>query len=206
MNRACRSLEATSASSAKGRHARVSCVHTKTALGSNGRSAPLKAGSASSGPFFLPPAFPPAEPGAMPVRRSPAPGGLAPGAAPLAGGAAAAPGLAALAAGLTPAPVALLSVWLPPPCQTRVAAVSRRIALLGGAALAQAGAKSALVAELGAQGSGRVRRRAGQLTSFFLTDCSMQLWSCRLTSSHLSRCRAQAAESSLPFSSGVELV
>ena len=117
MNRACRSLEATSARSAKGRHARVSCAHTKTALGSNGRSAPLKAGSASSGPFFLPPALPPADPGAMPVRRSPAPGGLAPGAAPLAGGAAAAPGLAALAAGLTPAPVALLSVWLPPPCQ-----------------------------------------------------------------------------------------
>ena len=56
---------------------------------------------------------------------------------------------------------------------TRVAAVSRWITHLGGAALA--GAKSALVAELGAQGAGRVRRLTGQLTSFFLTDCSMPL-------------------------------
>ena len=120
MNRSCRAVEATSARSAKGRHARASCAHTKTALGSSGgRGAPLKAGSASSGPFFLPAPFPPADPGAMPIPAAPAPGGLAPGAAPppLPGAAAAAPGLAALAAGLTPAPVPLLSVWPPPPCQ-----------------------------------------------------------------------------------------
>ena len=134
MNRVCRSLEATSAGSAKRRQARESCAHTKTALGSRGCGAPLKAGSASSGPFFLPMPFPPAGGSVMPAPAAPAPGGFAPGAAPpaLAGGAAAPPGLGALAAGLAPALVALLSVWLPPPCQPRGSRPSARGSHVGG--------------------------------------------------------------------------
>ena len=164
MNRSCRAVEATSARSAKGRHARASCAHTKTALASSGgRGAPLKAGSASSGPFFLPAPFPPADPGAMPIPAAPAPGGLAPGAAPppLAGAAAAAPGLAALAAGLLRrSPVALLSVWLPPPCQPQGSRSSAGGLHDWGEQRSQA--PSLLWwQELGAQGAGRVRQRQG---------------------------------------------
>ena len=130
MNRACRSLEATSTRRTNDRQARVPGPNTKTALGLWRSSAPLKAGNASRGPFFLPDPGPVADPGFVPVAPPAAPVGLAPGVAPppLAGAAAAAPGLAALAAGLTPAPVALLSVWLPPPCQAQgVVAVSRSL-------------------------------------------------------------------------------